>query len=91
VHLDPSYLKFATWFGIGKGTVIASVLAALDVHFVQSLIVAGVSGVIGAIGALGAALIASRESRKTRSLVHDVKRKIGAANRVEDDIEPPTR
>jgi hypothetical protein len=79
---------FIVSFAILKGGIVALTVAALDINFIKSLIIAVVSGSIGAAGAVIAAVIAVRSARDYREQVRDditdVKQKIGADKRIGD-------
>jgi len=71
----------------GATSAIGSVL--INVQFWQAAIIAGITGLLAAtgtiIGAYIAARIAAREAASSRAILHDVKRKIGAAHRATDE------
>lgn len=68
-----------------KGAVLATVTFAIGTTFGQSLLIAVVSGGLGLLGMLGAAFISTRAARQNKELLHDIKGKVGADRRAEDD------
>lgn len=98
VTLGSGSLKTALTFAVIKGGMLSTIVLAV-VHsdltpFFQALIIAVVSATIGFIGVVLAARIAAREAQReaeiNRQMLRDLKNKVGADRRAEDQEEVET-